>query len=204
MFSASFLILRMLILASFLPHHKIDFFPSTKLQCILFITATGFYAIAKPYKSNLRNIADILILVLLAIASLILLDATHNSANIKVFTISVLLTTLLLSVPHMVLIFYICYMLAKKAGITQWLQKKYRSLKRCAQAIKCTSQAETDEEAEPFISSTLPDRLINPVEYEPLLPTTGQHTVAEPTECKQSVNENSRILTSVYTYASFH
>ena len=173
MVSASFLILRMLILASFLPHHKIDIFPSPKLQCILFITATGFYAIAKPYKSNLRNIADILILVLLAIVSLILLDATRNSADIKVFTISVLLTTLLLGVPHMVLIFYICYMLSKKAGITQWLQKKYRSLKRCVKAIKCTSQAETDGEAEPFISSTLPDRLINPVEYEPLLPTTA-------------------------------
>ena len=202
MVSALFLILRMLILASFLPHHKIDEHPSIKGQCILFMTATGFYAIAKPYKSNLRNIADILILVLLAIASLILLDATHNSANINVFTASVLLTSLLLGVPHMVLMFYICYMLAKKAGITQWLQKKHISLKRCLQAIKYTSQAETDGEAESYIPP--PDRLINPVEYEPLLPTTGQHTVAEPTECKQSVNENSRVLTPVYTYASFN
>ena len=168
-----------------------------------FITATGFYAIAKPYKSNLRSIANILILVLLAIASLILLDATHNSANISVFTTSVLLTTQLLGVPHMVLIFYVCYELAKKAGITQCLQKKYITLKRYVQAIKYTSQAETDGEAESYII-TLPDRLINPVEYEPVLSTTEQYTVAELTECKQSVNENSRILTPVYTYASFN
>ena len=60
-------------------------------------------------------------------------------------------------------------------------------------------QAETDVEAESDISS-LPDRLINPEEYEPVVLTTEEHGAAEPTD---SINE-SRRLTPVYTYGSFN
>ena len=73
MVSTSFLILGILTMASYLPHHKIDNWPSLEMQSALFVIATGFYAIAKPYKLNIR---DILILLLLAITSLILLDST--------------------------------------------------------------------------------------------------------------------------------
>ena len=90
MVSASFLILRILTMASFLPHHKLDVCPSLALQCGLFVCATGFCAIAKPYKLNLRNNSDILILVLLAVTSLISLNATYNS-GVKKFTSSVLM-----------------------------------------------------------------------------------------------------------------
>ena len=75
---------------------------------------------------------------------------------------------ILLGVPHMVLIFYICYVLAKKAGITQCLKRKYRTVKVCLLAAIHTGQAGADEEAES--DNSLPDRLINPEEYEPLLP----------------------------------
>ena len=84
-----------------------------------------------------------------------------------------LAVTLLLLVPHMVLIFYVCYVLAKKAGITQCLKRKYETLKRCVQSLGHTGQAEADVEAESDTDS-LPDRLINPGEYEPLLPTTEE------------------------------
>ena len=39
----------------------------------------------------------------------------------------IVIPILLLSIPHMLLIFYICYMLAKKTGITQCLQMKYNT-----------------------------------------------------------------------------
>ena len=42
-------------------------------------------------------------------------------------------------------------------------------MKRCVQATRPTSEAEADVEAESDTGS-LPDRLINPGEYEPLLP----------------------------------
>ena len=44
--------------------------------------------------------------------------------------------------------------------------------------------------------------LINPGEYEPVLPTTEEHTAAEFTEDKETDNEEPRRLTPVYTYGS--
>ena len=92
-------------------------------------------------------------------------------------------------------------MLAKKASITQYLTRKYDSLKRRVLAVCCTSQAEADVDAESDTGS-LPDRLVNPGEYEPVTPTTGEHTVAE--ESKEIVSEKPRRLTPVYTYGSIY
>ena len=69
------------------------------------------------------------------------------------------------------------------------------------QATRPTSQAEADVEAESDTGS-LPDRLINPGEYEPVLPITEEHTAAEFTEDKETDNEEPRRLTPVYTYGS--
>ena len=113
---------------------------------------------------------------------------------------SLVVILLLLGVPHMVLIFYICYVLAKKVGITQCLKRKYNSLKRCALAIRCTSPAEADVEADSDIDS-LPDRLVNPGAYEPLL-HTGESHAAKPTESKQRVNEDPLRLSLVYSYGT--
>ena len=62
---------------------------------------------------------------------------------------------------------------------------------------------QTDLEAEPDTGS-LPDQLINSGEYEPVLPSTEKHTVAEHTENKEPVNEEPRWLTPVYTYGSIN
>ena len=71
------------------------------------------------------------------------------------------------------------------------------------QATRPTSEAEADVEAESDTGS-LPDWLINPGEYEPLLPTTEEHTAAELMEDKEPVNEEPRRLTPVYTYGSIN
>ena len=60
-----------------------------------------------------------------------------------------------------------------------------------------------DVEAESDTDS-LPDRLINPGEYEPVLPTTEEYSTAEPTEDKEPVDEETRRLTLVYTYGSIN
>ena len=168
------------------------------VQCILFGCALTFYAVVRPYKMNLSNNVDILALVLLAGMSVELCIATNFLAVPQVFAYYALVTILLLLVPHMVLIFYICYLLAKKTGITQCLKKKFKALKSCVQGIRHTSQVEADVEAE-SITSSLPDRLINPGEYEPVLPTGEEH---ETTESNERVNEDPKRLIPVYTYGS--
>ena len=102
-------------------------------------------------------------------------------------------------IPHVVIVLYICYVLATKAGLTLCLQRKCKTLERCLQATRHKSQAETDVEAD----GLLPDWLINPREYESVLLTTEEHTAAEPTgESKEEVNEDQRKLIPVYTYGS--
>ena len=187
MVSASFLILRILILALFLNHHRLPSHTS-ELQGVLITCATCFHAITKPYKFNFMNNVDIVILFLLGI--LIFAASTSGSSS---STYSILVTTLLLLIPHMILIFYICHKLAKNIGIIQCLNETW---KRCLQATKPTSEAEADVEAESD-TGFLADRLINPGEYEPLLPTMEEHTAAELTENKERVNEEPRRYGSI-------
>ena len=84
-----------------------------------------------------------------------------------------------------------------KAGITQYLKRKY---KKCVLTANCTSGAETNVEAESG-SDSLPDRLMNPGEYEPVLLTTGEHTSSEN---NNPVKEVPRKLIPVYTYGSIN
>ena len=163
----------------------------------MFAGASCFYAVMKPYKSNFRNNGDFMILALLSIMSAHIFVALYH-AKIAAFQYGALVLTLVLSVPHMVLIFYICYVLAKKASITQCLKLQYEKVKRCMVANRSSRQAEADVEAESHTGS-LPDRLINPEEYPPVLPITEEHRTAEN---KELVNKEPRILTPVYTYGS--
>ena len=199
MVSATFLILRILTLPSFLFRHHY-FWSSSEVQCALFVITSCFFATMRPYKSNLRNNVDTVMLGVLALLSLGFLTETNYPGTVS-STKSILLTTLLLGIPHMVLILYICYVLAKKANITRCLTRKYDSLKRRVLAVCCTSQAEAEVDVESDTGS-LPDRLVNPGEYEPVPPTTEEHTAAE--ENKETVSETPRRLTPVYTYGSIY
>ena len=185
MVSASFLILRILILALLINRHR-SFSHTSDFQGELFACAYCIYAITKPYKLNFMNNVDIVILFLI----LIFVTSTSKSYLI-------LGSTLLLLVPHMILIFHICHKLAKKIGITQCLKRMYKT---CIQTTRPPSEAEVDVEAESDTDS-LPDRLINPGEYEPVIPTTEEHSTAED---KEQVDEEPRRLIPVYTYGSIN
>ena len=194
MVSASFLILRILMLVLFLNHRRL---PSntSEIQGVLLAYATCFHAITKPYKFNFMNNVDIAILLLLEI--LIFLNSAAESPKYRYLILG---TTLLLLIPHMILIFYICHKVAKNIGITQCLKRKCKTLKRCVQITRPNSEAEADVEDD---TDFLPDRLINPGEYEPLQ-STMEHEAAESTEDNEQVNEDPRRLTPVYTYGSIN
>ena len=84
MVSASFLILRMVILALFLNHHR-SISHTLEMQGVLFGCATCIHAITRPYKLNFMNNVDIVILVLLEILILTsspALTITTYSGNI--------------------------------------------------------------------------------------------------------------------------
>ena len=129
------------------------------------------------------NNVDIIILFLLEIFSLAISNLT-----LELFVSTILGSTLLLLVPHFVLICYVCYALAKKAGITHCLKREYD---RCVQANRPTSRAETDVETESDCG-LLPDRLINPEEYEPQLPTTEEHIYVLSTQETKSQTVNTQ------------
>ena len=130
--------------------------------------------------------------------SLTLLYATFHPETKTSPHFALTAALLLLSAPHLVLIFYI---MAKKVGIIPHLKRVYNILKRYMLPTGHGSQAETNLEDE---SSSLPDRLINPEEYEPVLPTTEERTAAKSTKSKEPVTEGPRMLTSVYTYSSIN
>ena len=199
MFSVSFLILRILILVSFLPN-IVTVWPSSGLRCAFYISALFFYSITRPYRSNICNNVDVLTLFLLAIMSLAFLYATFHPETKTSPHFTLTATLLLLSVPHLVLIFYI---MAKKVGIIPHLKRVYKMLKRYMLPTGHGSQAETNLEDESDTSS-LPDRLINPEEYEPVLPITEERTAAGFTKNKEPVTEGPRTLTPVYTYSSIN
>ena len=193
MVSASFLILRILVIFTFLNrnYHTL----SLSFQIALFVSVACIYAIIRPYKFNYMTTVDILILFLVGMLSL----ATTNSTT-KHFTYQFLASSLVLGIPHVVLLLYICCELAKKAGITEYLRRKYKLLKRCVQATRCTRYTDVQPESD---TSSLPDRLVNPGDYEPVVPTE-EHVAAEPTGNKDLVDEETRWLTPVYTYGSIN
>ena len=198
MVSATFFILRILTLVSF---YKISLpWAPAGWQGVLLVCATSFYAVVRPYKHNFRNIADILTLALLEATAFELFGAAYHSPTIQTAPYHAMVSVLVLGTPHMILLSYISYLFAKKAGITQCLKTRYKSLRR---SIRDTSQCEADVEAESDAGS-LPDRMVNPVEYEPLLHTTEGHTPAEPLRDKELVNKGPTKLTTVYTYSSIN
>ena len=135
-----------------------------------------------------------------ALSAVILVSAYHPPAKEEA-AFYVLATVLPLLIPHMVLTVYICYVLAKKAGFTECLIRKLKTLKRLVN--RYTVQTEADVEATSNTGS-LPDRLINPGEYEPLLSTGNEHTAADTTVNEEPVGEEPRQLTPVYTYGSIN
>ena len=80
------------------------------------------------------------------------------------------------------------FQLASVTGIVQYLKRKCK-------AITLRNRHQTEAEVEPPDIGSLPDRLINPGEYEPPLHTSQDHAIAEPIEVH-------RRLTPLYTYGS--
>ena len=100
--------------------------------------------------------------------------------------------TISVSIALTTFIGILAFQLASVSGITQCLKRK------CAAVAIRSRQA--DVHVKPLDNNSLPDRLINPEEYEPLFHTPQQHASAEPTEGANQ--QQRRLITPVYTYGS--
>ena len=168
---------------------------------LAFAGTAGFYALTRPYRSSVKNNIDILILLLLEGLSFAFYTVMYNPTSTTFrHAIVFVISTLLIAVPHMILILYICNTLVKKVGLTQCLKMKYKTLKLYMLPARCTG-ADVESESD---TGSLPDRLVNPQEYEPVLSTRREHTAAESTESNESANEDQRKLSPVYTYGSIN
>ena len=78
------------------------------------------------------------------------------------------------------------FQLLNVTGIAQYLKRK------CT-AVSIRNVLHVGAEMK-FPTDTLPDRLVNPGEYEPPFHTSQQHATAEPTEEEQLINETQRLI----------
>ena len=83
-------------------------------------------------------------------------------------------------------------------------ERKYESLDWYVQVTRHTNEAEANVAAAESNTGTLQDWLINPGKYEVLLPTTEEHTTAEPNKNREAVSEDPRRLTPMYIYGSIN
>ena len=121
-------------------------------------------------------------LIILAAVTSYVDHSQGNQRAVGYTSVSIALTTFI-----GILVFH----LANVIGITRYLKRK------CA-AVATRNQAEA--EVEPLDNDLLPDRLINPEDYEPRFYTP--HVSAGPTE--EANEAQRRLITPVYTYGSMN
>ena len=96
-----------------------------------------------------------------------------------------------ISMVFMTFIVILAFRLANMTGFDKYLKRKCSGLRR---SIRLKLQGEAKVE---YDSDTLPDRLINPLEYELPLNTAQEHN--ELTESQESVDEPQRRIIPLYT-----
>ena len=195
MFSALFFIFRILILLSYVKHHYRTQRPLLWIQVVGYVIVSCAITITRPFKEKYRNIVDSLMLTVIVLLILIFITILYfQDTNIY----NSIIAMVLVGIPHAVLLFYICYKLAEKAGLIFYLKTKYHVLKQLIATVRHASyQVDIEEELD---NDPFPDRMQNPKEYGP---DAQEHTNSEPMQSTDSTREPRR-LTPVYTYGSIN
>ena len=102
------------------------------------------------------------------------------------------------SIAFATFIVILIFHLTNVTGLTQYLKRK-----SAAVVVRNGDQAAAN--VDPQDNDSLPDRLINPGEYEPPFHTPQSHATVEPSaEGEDLVGEAQRKLIPVYTYGSIN
>ena len=117
------------------------------------------------------NTVDSLLLALLSIQTLISLLVKYLR-NPRYSYVVGLTGLIIMSIPHAALVLYILYIISKKTRILQYLKRKCRCLLSKARWNN-HSLTEANNGYGGLDTDSLPDRLVNPDEYEPLIPAVN-------------------------------
>jgi len=123
------------------------------LRAIVTIATSLFIATVRPYERNYMNVLESLILALLGLLSLLMLAYQYLLPSEAHLLLPYLIITLI-SIPQLVLILYILYH-PLRGRLVKYITVRITNLRAN------TRGQNTD---------SLPDRLVNPDQYRPLLP----------------------------------
>jgi len=173
MVSALYFIFRITVLLTYSSNHNsFDHAYHWLTMAIVSVCTLLFFAIVRLYKVNHLNTIDTLLLALMSIQVLIIVISKYlpYEKHSQVTAVTGLLT---MGIPHAALVMYILYIISGKIRILQNLKKKCRYLLN----IHCWNKhslAEANSGYGELNSGSLPDRLVNPDEDEPLIPSVNQ------------------------------
>ena len=92
---------------------------------------------------------------------------------------------LIVGFPHAALMLYILYIILKKTKILQCLKRKYQCLLRMF-CLNKHSLVEANSDHGGHDTDSLPDRLVNPNEYEPLIPAVNHQGTESDSDIAQT------------------
>ena len=133
------------------------------LSVIIIVAAAMLIAIARPYKRNYMNVLESLMLILLGLVLLLILAYQYLLPSEAHLLLPYLITTLI-SIPQLVLILYIVYHPLRGRRLVKYITERIRNLRTNVKGQNTEQQ----------VTDSLPDRLVNPDQYSPLLPAEGE------------------------------
>ena len=168
--SAVYFIFRLSVLLAYSGNHEsFDHAYGWFTAAVILTNTSLFFAIVRPYKVNRSNTIDSLLLALLSLQALMSMFVTYltNQRYSQVIAVTGIIT---MGIPHAALLLYILYIISKKIRNLQHLKRKCRCLVCWTKYLLTETQNRYDE----LDTDSLPDRLVNPDEYEPLIPAVNQ------------------------------
>ena len=158
MVSALYLVFRIVALYGYSINHNSDnHVHGWLITAVVGVSTSLFFAIVRPYKAKYFNVVDSIIFAVLALLLLLCQAVFAHQGYSHTLVVCGLL---IIGLPHATLMLYILYIVSKKIGIYQCLIEKCRCLLSIVCRKKYSLALDTD---------SLPDRLVNPDEYEPLI-----------------------------------
>ena len=166
--SALYLVFRIALLITSSGNRK-NAFGWLGTAIVLFSTSL-FFAIVRPYKVNYFNVIDSIILAMVGLLTLIGQFVLYIPNQMYSHALGVT-GLLLMCTPHAALVLCILYTISKKIRILQRLKRKCL----CRLSLVCCNEHSLPNSNHAGLNTDpLPDRLVHPDEYEPLIPAVKQ------------------------------
>ena len=158
------------------------------LRALMFLSVSTLILIVRPYRKHYMNVLDALLLALLAF--LILTIVTLNYVLPSADETLPLIFVIACGLPQLVLLLSVTYRQLKGKRISQYVAGKVGTLLK-------KFHKENQAEDEPSDTDPLPDRLVNPDQYNGSLLSESEQAPAN-----SETLTVPRPLTPVYTYGS--